>query len=106
MIIDLCQYHYAIYTRFIDSVGFHTIVLGSEHMKAEYKPLYEKFGLNVVYYRKRERLTQLELAELVDVDRSHISAIELGNVGVSFDVLFKMCEVLHITPKQLFDFRD
>ena len=75
-------------------------------MKAEYKPLYEKFGLNVVYYRKRERLTQLELAELVDVDRSHISAIELGNVGVSFDVLFKMCDVLHIPPKQLFDFRD
>lgn len=75
-------------------------------MKAEYKSLYEKFGLNVVYYRKRERLAQLQLAELIDVDRSHISAIELGNVGVSFDVLFKMCEVLHITPKQLFDFRD
>ena len=75
-------------------------------MKAEYKSLYEKFGLNVVYYRKRERLTQLQLAELIDVDRSHISAIELGNVGVSFDVLFKMCEVLHITPEQLFDFRD
>ena len=75
-------------------------------MKAEYKPLYEKFGLNVVYYRKRDRLTQLQLAELIDVDRSHISAIELGNVGVSFDVLFKMCEVFHITPKQLFDFRD
>ena len=57
-------------------------------MKKEYKNYYEKFGLNVVYYR------------------SHISAIELGNVGVSFDVIFKMCEVLEITPKQLFDFRD
>ena len=56
-------------------------------MKAEYKPLYEKFGLNVVYYRKRKKLTQLQLAELVDIDRSHISAIELGNVGVSFDVV-------------------
>ena len=33
-------------------------------MKAEYKELYEKFGLNVVYYRKRKRLTQLQLAEL------------------------------------------
>ena len=75
-------------------------------MKAEYKSLYEKFGLNVVYYRKRERLTQLELAELVDVDRSHISAIELGNVGGSFDVLFNMCDVLHITTKQVLDFRD
>ena len=75
-------------------------------MKPEYKPNYEKFGLNVVYYRKRKKLTPLQLAELVDIDRSHISAIELGNVGVSFDVLFKLCDVLEITPKQLFDFRD
>lgn len=74
-------------------------------MKPQYKPYYEQFGLNIVYYRKRKRLTQLQLAELVDVDRSHISAIELGNVGVSFDVLFKMCEVLEVTPKELFDFR-
>lgn len=75
-------------------------------MKEEYKGLYEKFGLNVVYYRKRKRLTQLQLAELVDVDRSHISAIELGNVGVSFDVVFKLCEILEIRPRDLFDFRD
>ncbi len=75
-------------------------------MRSQYKSLYEKFGLNVVYYRKRKRLTQLQLAELIDVDRSHISAIELGNVGVSFDVIFKLCEVLEIKPKELFDFRD
>ncbi|MCH5203395.1 MAG: helix-turn-helix transcriptional regulator [Oscillospiraceae bacterium] len=75
-------------------------------MKPEFKELYEKFGLNVVYYRKRKRLTQLQLAELIDVDRSHISAIELGNVGVSFDVIFRMCEVLEIKPRDLFDFRD
>lgn len=74
-------------------------------MKQEYKALYEKFGLNVVYYRKRKRLTQLQLAELVDIDRSHISAIELGNVGISLDVIFRLCEVLEITPKELFDFR-
>ena len=67
-------------------------------MKNEYKQYYEKFGLNVVYYRKRKRLTQLQLAECIDISRSHISAIELGNIGVSFDVLFKMCEILDITP--------
>ena len=48
----------------------------------------------------------LQLAELVDIDRSHISAIELGNVGVSFDVVFKLCEGLEVSPKDLFDFRD
>ena len=75
-------------------------------MRKEYKNLYEKFGLNVVYYRKRKKLTQLQLAELVDIDRSHISAIELGNVSVSFDVIFRLCEVLDVSPKDLFDFRD
>ena len=75
-------------------------------MKPEYKKFYEQFGLNVVYYGKKKRLTQMKLAELADIDRSHISAIELGNVGVSFDVIFKLCEVLEITPKQLFDFRE
>lgn len=75
-------------------------------MKPEYKGMYEKFGLNVVYYRKRKKLTQFQLAELIDVDRSHISAIELGNVGVSFDVIFKLCEVLEVNPKDLFDFRE
>ncbi len=75
-------------------------------MKQEYKKYYEQFGLNVFYYRKKKRLTQMKLAEMVEIDRSHISAIELGNVGVSFDVVFKLCEVLEITPKQLFDFRE
>lgn len=61
---------------------------------------------DVVYYRKRKKLTQLQLAELADIDRSHVSDIELGKVGVSFDVIFKLCEVLDTTPKNLFDFRD
>lgn len=75
-------------------------------MKAEYREQYKKFGLNVVYYRKMHGLTQLQLAEFLEIDRSHISAIELGKVGVSFDLIFKMCEVLRIKPKELFDFRD
>lgn len=75
-------------------------------MKTQYKDLYEKLGLNIVYYRKRKRLTQLQLAELVNVDRSHISSIELGRVGVSLDVIFKLSEVLEVAPKDLLDFRD
>ena len=75
-------------------------------MKQEYKGLYEKFGLNIVYYRKRKKLTQEDLAELAGIDRSHVSAIELGNVGASMDVIFKLSEVLDIKPSALFDFRD
>ena len=75
-------------------------------MKPEYKKFYEQFGLNVVYYRKKKRLTQMKLAELADIDRSHISAIELGNVGVYFYVILKHCEVLEITPQHHFDLRE
>ena len=75
-------------------------------VKKEYKGLYEKFGLNVVYYRKSKKMTQEDLAEQVGIDRSHVSAIELGNVGVSMDVIFKMSEVFGIKPMALFDFRD
>lgn len=75
-------------------------------MKAEYENRYIQFGLNVVYYRKKNRLSQSQLAELVDIHRTHISAIERGVVGPSFDVLFKLSDVLGVETKQLFDFRD
>ena len=75
-------------------------------MKKEYEHLYVKFGLNVVYYRKALRVTQLQLAELLDIDRSHISDIDLVKVGVSMDLIFKMCDVFQIRPKDLFDFRE
>ena len=78
----------------------------SENNSVTDKDETRKFGLNVVYYRKRMRITQLELAELLDIQRSHISAVELGNVGVSLDLIFKMCDVFQIKPSELFDFRD
>ncbi len=75
-------------------------------MKDEYKSQYEQFGLNVVYYRKKKRLSQSQLAELVDIHRTYVSSIELGKVSVSFDVLFKLAEVLDTTPNKLFEFRE
>lgn len=75
-------------------------------MKEEYQNMYQQFGLNVVYYRKKKRLSQTQLAELVDIHRTYVSSIELGKVSVSFDVLFKLAEVLEVTPSKLFEFRE
>ena len=47
----------------------------------------------------------MQLAELLEIDRSHMSAIELATVGVSLDVLFRFCKIVDISPKELFDFR-
>lgn len=75
-------------------------------MDKQFSESYKNLGLNIAFYRKKKGLTQLQLAELLDIDRSHMSAIELANVGVSLDVIFNICKVLSITPKELFDFRD
>jgi len=75
-------------------------------LKEEYKDMYQQFGLNVVYYRKKLRLSQTQLAEKVDIHRTYVSAIELGKVSVSFDILFKLAEALEITPNKLFEFRE
>lgn len=74
-------------------------------MNKNYCRQYESLGLNIAYYRKSRGYTQMQLAELLNIDRSHMSAIELATVGVSLDVIFRLCEVLDVAPKDLFDFR-
>ena len=74
-------------------------------MNKEYLNNYKNLGLNIAFYRKKAGYTQMQLAELLDIDRSHMSAIELANVGASLDVIFRICDTLKITAKELFDFR-
>lgn len=75
-------------------------------MKKEFKGFYAMFGMNVVYYRRRKQLSQVKLAEMVGIGRNYMGAIEKGKADVSFEVLFGLCEVLEITPQQLFYFRE
>ncbi len=74
-------------------------------MDLNYYDEYRALGLNIAHYRKDRRYTQLQLAEKINIDRSHMSAIEIASVGVSLDVVFKICEALEVSPKDLFDFR-
>ena len=75
-------------------------------MNKNFSKKYLNLGLNIAFYRKLRGYTQMQLAELIDIDRSHMSAIELANVGVSLDVIFKICDTLNISEKDLFDFRE
>ena len=80
--------------------------MGVIDMDKTYEKQYRQLGLNVAFYRKSRGYTQMELAEKLDIDRSHMSAIELATVGVSLDVIFKLCDVLNVKPSSLFDFRE
>ena len=67
---------------------------------------YKYLGLNIAYYRKERGLSQSDLAENVNISRTHMSRIETADCAVSLDVVFDICDVLRITPSKLFDFRE
>ena len=66
---------------------------------------YEQLGLNIAYYRKKRKYTQEHLAELVEIDRTHMSKIELANSGASLDVVFRLSDALEVPVHKLFEFR-
>ena len=67
---------------------------------------YKYLGLNIAYYRKEKRLSQSKLAEQINISRTHMSRIETADCAVSLDVVFDICDVLEISPRKLFDFRE
>ena len=66
---------------------------------------YRSLGLKIAYYRKDRGLSQSELAERVNISRTHMSRIETADCAVSLDVIFDICDALEIKPVELFDFR-
>ncbi|MBQ5994937.1 MAG: helix-turn-helix transcriptional regulator [Clostridia bacterium] len=73
-------------------------------MKKEHSGKYRTLGLKIAYYRKLRGLSQNELAEKVNISRTHMSRIETSECAVSLDVIFDICDVLDVTPDKLFDF--
>jgi len=67
-----------------------------------------QIGLNISYYRKYRKMTQIQLAEKVNLSSCYISQIERGLVkkSVSLPVLISIAEALDIEVGKLFEFRN
>ena len=67
---------------------------------------YRDLGCAIAYYRKRQALTQEQLAEKVGISRQHMGAIEAPNMvrAISLDVLFNIATALEIEPYILLKF--
>lgn len=67
---------------------------------------YRDLGCAIAYYRKRRKLTQEQLAELVGISRQHMGAIEAPNMvrAISLEVVFNIATVLDVEPYVLFKF--
>lgn len=77
-------------------------------MQSKHESYYQQLGLNIAKYRKMRNLTQIQLAEITDLSRTHISNIEATNVPtkISLEAVFCISDALEIKPKLLFDFID
>lgn len=74
----------------------------------ENRDKYIALGLNVAYYRKREGMTQEQLAEKAGISRSYLGEIEAPNMitNISLEVLFNISKALNIAPQKFLDFRE
>ena len=74
-------------------------------MKTEFAEKYITLGLKIAYYRKKAGYTQETFAELIDKSVNFVGQVEgTGTVrGVSLETLFKMAQVLNITPAKLLE---
>lgn len=66
---------------------------------------YKNLGLNISYYRKMNNLSQEQLAEMIDISRTHMSRIETAECAVSLDVIYDICDALSISPEKLFEYK-
>lgn len=63
-----------------------------------------RFGKRIQELRKEKGLTQEDLADLVEVDRSYMGFVERGERNPTLDKIIKIAKALKITLSDLFDF--
>ena len=75
-------------------------------MQLIYEKYYKTLGQNILFYRKRQSLTQMQLCEIVDISRNHLSRIENADCAVSLDIVFAIADALGVEPYKLFQEKD
>lgn len=66
--------------------------------------LEKKFGAKLAYIRKSKKLSQMKLAEIVDMNFNYISQIERGEANVTIHTMKILADALNVEMKELFDF--
>lgn len=61
-----------------------------------------RMGRNIERLRRRQRLSQDDLADRLDVEQSYISKIELGKRSPSLKTMCRIAEALNVDIQELF----
>lgn len=67
---------------------------------------FKMIGLSIAYYRKLQGITQMQLAEKVNISRTHMSNIEAPNMhtSISLETLLDIADALEIPASKLLNF--
>lgn len=64
----------------------------------------KKFGAKLAYIRKSKKLSQMKLAEIVDMNFNYIGQIERGEANVTIKTMKILANALDVELSKLFDF--
>ena len=62
----------------------------------------KEFGKNIRNFRLKKKLSQEELADIADLHRTYIGAIERGEKNITLKNIIKITKALNIKPSDLF----
>lgn len=69
------------------------------------KDVERKFGARLAYARKLRKLSQMKLAEIVDMNFNYIGQIERGEANVTIKTMKLLADALDVELRELFDFK-
>ena len=64
----------------------------------------KKFGIKLAYIRKSRKLSQMKLAEKVNMNFNYIGQIERGEANVTIHTMKILADAIDIELKELFTF--
>jgi transcriptional regulator with XRE-family HTH domain len=64
---------------------------------------YKRLGESISFYRKKNKLSQEELAAVSDIDRTYLAQIESGRANPTIKILNKLSRSLRVKLKKLFE---
>lgn len=71
-----------------------------------YEDVLKRFGKNVKFERIKKDYSQDDLAEILNVNRNHISKIECGRLNMSLKKITELANALNINIENLLKFND
>ena len=65
----------------------------------------KRFGAKLAYVRRQHKLSQMKLAEIVDMNFNYIGQIERGEANVTIHTIKILANALDVEVKELFNFQ-